>query len=64
MNAMKAVARLVAVAMVLALIGTGFSGCNTVRGAGRDIQKGGQVVEKAATKTARGTKKAVHRRHH
>ena len=32
-----------------ALISIGAFGCNTVKGAGRDIQKGGQGVEQAAT---------------
>jgi entericidin B len=30
------------------LAGTLASGCNTFKGAGRDIQKGGQAVENAA----------------
>ena len=30
--------------------GFGSSGCNTFRGVGKDIQKGGEVIEDAATK--------------
>lgn len=39
---------LVVALLVCALVGIGPLGCNTFRGAGRDIQKGGQAVEKAA----------------
>ncbi|MBQ7627115.1 MAG: entericidin A/B family lipoprotein [Rhodocyclaceae bacterium] len=30
------------------LIALGTAACNTVKGVGRDIQKGGQAIEKAA----------------
>ncbi len=46
---MKAFARLTAALAVGALICAGMQGCNTVKGAGKDIQKGGQSIEKAAT---------------
>lgn len=34
--------------LVCVLAGAGILGCNTFRGAGKDIQKGGQAVERAA----------------
>lgn len=34
--------------IVLAVVGVIASGCNTFKGAGRDIQKGGRAVEGAA----------------
>ena len=39
-------------ALVLALsaIAAALAGCNTVRGAGQDIQKAGTAIEDAATK--------------
>jgi predicted small secreted protein len=40
---MKKIATLLAVLAILA-------GCNTMEGMGKDIQKGGQAIEKAATK--------------
>ena len=40
------------------LAGT-LAGCNTVKGVGRDIQKGGEVVEDAAQKTGRAVDDAV-----
>jgi predicted small secreted protein len=42
---MKTIASLFAVSFMLAL-----AGCNTVRGAGQDIQKAGTVIEDAAKK--------------
>ena len=33
---------------MMAVAGLVASGCNTFKGAGRDIQKGGEAVEKAA----------------
>jgi entericidin B len=39
----------VIVALLLgALLGTGLLGCNTFRGAGRDIERGGQGIQNAA----------------
>lgn len=39
----------VVVALVVgALISIGALGCNTFRGAGKDIQRGGQAIENAA----------------
>jgi predicted small secreted protein len=35
--------------MVVAVAGIGLQGCNTFRGAGKDIQKGGEAMENAAT---------------
>ena len=42
---MKTIATLFAAALVLAL-----AGCNTVKGAGQDIQKAGSAIEDAAKK--------------
>lgn len=39
--------KLMAVLMVVGLVG-GLAGCNTVAGAGKDVQRGGQAVEDAA----------------
>ena len=46
---MRTFVKFVVVLTVGALIGIGALGCNTVKGAGKDIQKGGQGVENAAT---------------
>ncbi|MBI2422706.1 MAG: entericidin A/B family lipoprotein [Candidatus Hydrogenedentes bacterium] len=45
---MRAVGKLVLIFTVLVLMGTGFFGCNTVKGVGKDIKRGGQAVENAA----------------
>jgi entericidin B len=45
---MKAFRALVISLVVGALIGIGAVGCNTFKGAGKDIQKGGQGIENAA----------------
>jgi predicted small secreted protein len=45
---MNTFTKMVVALLVGALIGFGTLGCNTVKGAGRDIQKGGQGVEHAA----------------
>ena len=42
-------AKLVSLFAVLALAVAG-AGCNTVKGAGKDVQKAGQAVERAADK--------------
>ena len=42
---MKTIATLIAVSFALAL-----AGCNTIHGAGQDIQKAGTAIEKAADK--------------
>ena len=42
---MKTIATLLALSFVLAL-----AGCNTVKGAGQDIQKAGNAIENAAKK--------------
>ncbi len=48
---MKTTAGLVVTLLVCALIGIGASGCNTFKGAGKDIENGGQAVENAAADT-------------
>ena len=45
---MKVFRRLVVTLVIGALIGIGALGCNMLRGAGKDIQKGGQAIENAA----------------
>lgn len=40
--------RLIAVLAIGALLGVSVVGCNTFRGAGKDIQRGGEAVENAA----------------
>lgn len=45
---MKTFKKVVAVLLISALIGIGMLGCNTFRGAGKDIQRGGEAVENAA----------------
>ena len=44
---MQPIKKLIAAALVL-LIVVGVAGCNTVRGVGKDIKKGGEAIEKAA----------------
>jgi predicted small secreted protein len=53
---MKVFSGLVVVLAVCAMLGAGALGCNTFRGAGKDIQKGGQAVENAADKAEDGNK--------
>ena len=45
---MKAFKRVVVALALGALIGIGALGCNTLRGAGRDIERGGQGIQNAA----------------
>lgn len=40
--------RTIAVILVMAIAGATVSGCNTIRGMGRDIEKGGEAVQDAA----------------
>ena len=48
---MRVLKQLVLVAMV-AVLGLGLTGCNTVRGAGKDLKQGGQAIENAADRAA------------
>jgi len=41
----------------LLLVGCFLVGCNTIEGVGKDIKKGGEVIEKTAEKTADKMKK-------
>ena len=50
---MKSLQRLVSLALVSALIGIAAVGCNTVRGAGADIEHGGQALQRAADQARR-----------
>lgn len=45
---MKAIRSLIGALVVGLLISAGAIGCNTFKGAGKDIQKGGEKVENAA----------------
>lgn len=47
---MKASTALAMLLLVCSLTGLGIIGCNTFRGAGKDIQSGGKAVEEAAVK--------------
>lgn len=40
-----------------ALLGLSMTACNTIEGVGKDIKKGGEVIEKTAEKTAEKMKK-------
>ena len=41
----------IAISLITAFVlAAGFLGCNTVKGAGKDIEKGGQTVENTADK--------------
>jgi predicted small secreted protein len=51
---MKASNGLVVALVVCALVGIGALGCNTFRGAGKDIEKGGQAVQKAVDNAQNG----------
>ena len=42
-----------AVLFVALAVAAGAAGCNTVKGAGRDVQGAGKAVEKASDKTKR-----------
>ena len=53
---MKTTTGLIVALLVCALTGIGATGCNTFKGAGQDIEKGGQAVEKAATDTQKDMK--------
>ena len=49
---MKALKKSSLLLALLVLTGTFAAGCNTVKGAGKDIQKGGEAVEDAADNAA------------
>jgi len=51
---MKTTTGVIVTLLVCALAGIGALGCNTFRGAGKDIQEGGQAVERAADKAQQG----------
>lgn len=48
---MRVVKQLALVSM-LAVLALGLTGCNTVRGAGKDLKQGGQAIENAADRAA------------
>lgn len=45
---MKTFRKVVLVVLISVLFGLGMSGCNTFRGAGKDIQRGGEAIENTA----------------
>lgn len=45
---MNALRRLAAALAVVALMGMCALGCNTIKGAGKDIEKGGRSIQNAA----------------
>jgi entericidin B len=45
---MKTLQRIVMALVIVSMLGIGTIGCNTFRGAGKDIQRGGEVVEDTA----------------
>jgi len=45
---MKTLQKLVVALVMGSLFGIGVLGCNTISGAGQDIQKGGRAVENSA----------------
>lgn len=40
--------RIVSMLMVVGLVASAFAGCNTIRGVGKDIERGGQKIQKTA----------------
>ncbi len=49
MNPKKILASIMAKAALLAFAAA-LAGCNTLQGVGKDLKKGGEAIEKAATK--------------
>jgi len=47
---MRTFRRVVAAVVTVALLGVCALGCNTVKGVGKDIEKGGKSIQKAADK--------------
>jgi len=45
--------KFIAVTALFAFLMTSLSACNTVRGAGEDLQRGGQAIENAADRAAK-----------
>jgi len=45
---MKVLSKVILGLVACALVGIAATGCNTFKGAGRDIQRGGQAVENTA----------------
>lgn len=46
---MKTLNAKILMAMIIGLFALAVSGCNTVEGIGKDIQKGGEVIEESAS---------------
>jgi len=45
---MRAFKRMVVALLLSALLGISVLGCNTIRGAGKDVERGGQGIQNAA----------------
>ncbi len=45
---MKTYTSVIVALLFCALIGTSVLGCNTIRGAGKDVERGGQGIQDAA----------------
>lgn len=45
---MNAITKAILSTVVCALLAASFMGCNTVKGAGRDIERGGEKIQGAA----------------
>ncbi len=50
---MKTFTKVIVVVVAALLIGIGILGCNTFRGAGKDIQRGGEAIEDTAADAQR-----------
>jgi predicted small secreted protein len=48
---MPKLAKSLAVLLVVAVAGMALQGCNTFRGAGKDIQRGGEAIENSSNET-------------
>lgn len=59
---MKTSFKRIAVATICVLTLAGLSSCNTVRGVGKDIQRGGEAIEGAATNTQQKMQSSVDRK--
>ncbi len=44
------IVRSLVLVVIIAVMAGGLAGCNTVRGAGEDLQQGGQAIENAANR--------------
>lgn len=47
------IAKQIVLVFVLAALAGGIAGCNTVKGAGKDLKQGGEAIENAADRAAK-----------